>query len=251
MEKYLIALCFFFSYHLAMAQQKTIDFLIEHEKYIVLAEKVKEKLEVSDTQFSFQLVLYGKDNLMIEWTQTSPHSNTSIHLRFMRQPAIFEFVCDKSIKEDKQKSIESFIRHFLQNFSLLNSPLLKKYQDKEIINYLNKIDIIAKNGYACSSGDDYQAGLYSEIIISDVYLRLNQINWWNAKSLDRNNYCMRKLVFLIPVQDNKSLLSEILKKEFLNTYSYQDMVAGFEDHSAPDYRTCGQAILKALQDEFR
>lgn len=250
MKSYFFLVCFFFSYHLSMAQQKTINFLIEHQKYIILAEKIKETLETSNTTFTFQLILYGKDNLKIEWKQTSPNSDASVHLRLMKQPSIFEFASNKFIKEDKQKSIESFIRHFLENPSLSSSSLLKKYQDKEIVKYLDKADIIAKNGYACSSGDNYHAGLYNEIIISDFYLRLNQVNWWNARSLDKDNYCMRKLAFLIPIQENKEAILKAFKQEYLDTYSYKNMLAGFEDHSAPNHLTCGQAILKALVNEF-
>jgi len=242
----------FICHYLSMAQQKTIDFLIQHQKYIVLAEKIKENLETSNAKFTFQLTLYGKDNITIEWKQISPNSEAYIHLRLIQQPSIFKFVCNKFIGEDKQKSMDSFIHHFLENPSISNSPLLQKYQDKEITNYLEKADMIAKNGYACNSGDNYQAGLYSEIIISDAYLRLNQINWWNAKSLDRENYCMRKLVFLIPIQENKQVALKILQKElsFTEIYTHQNMLAGFEDHSATNYRTCGQAILKTLKDEF-
>jgi hypothetical protein len=250
MKHYFFVWWLFFSSNLMMAQHKTIDFLAEHQKYILLAEQVKGKLETSEAKFTFQLHLYGKDNIAIEWKKIAPQSSISLHLRMMQQPSIFELRGDKSIKEDQQKSIENFIRHFIKTPSSTSPLLFESYQRQGILNYLEKADSIAFNAYACNVGDHYQAGLYSEIIISESCLQLHQINWWNAESLDRKNYCMRKLAFLVPFQENKNQALDILKKEFFETeiYPFQNMLIGFQDHSAPNYRTCGQAIMVAIKN---
>jgi len=149
-----------------------------------------------------------------------------------------------------EKLLKNFVQQLLENPAPSNSSILKKYLNKTTISYLQKADTIAQKGYHCDSGDDYQANLYSEIILTDTYMQLNQSNWWNAKSLERDNYCMQKLFFLIPIQGNNETTMQKLKNDYTNMYVFQEMLAGFEDTSSANRCTCGQAILAALKKEF-
>jgi len=250
MKNYCITVYLCIFYFVSMGQGKTVDFITQHQKYIVLAEKIREQIETPTQKFTFLLTIYGQDNVTIEWKPTSSESSTVVNFHFSERFSIFEFSCSKSIEENQQKSLKNFVQQLLENPAPSNSSILKKYLNKTTISYLQKANTFAQKGYHCDSGDDYQANLYSEIILTDTYMQLNQSNWWNAKSLERDNYCMRKLFFLIPIQGNNETTMQKLKNDYTNMYVFQEMLAGFEDTSSANRRTCGQAILAALKKEF-
>lgn len=113
----------------------------------------------------------------------------------------------------------------------------------EIQRYLTIAETIAKEGYACSSGDDYRPGYFSKMSVSDDDIKLEQINRWNSRSLNhKTNYHMRDLEFYIP-------LSGILKRNFWSEHAIGNMKILFNDRSSPNNRGCGERIMEALVRE--
>ena len=115
--------------------------------------------------------------------------------------------------------------------------------NNETKQYLNIADEIAKQAYLCSSGDDYYPGYFSAIAINDDGIILEQINHWNARSIDhKNNYYLRNLRFYIPNTATESRLSygeEKIGK--MNVY--------FSDSSSSNNKKCGDKILKKIEEQ--
>jgi len=113
---------------------------------------------------------------------------------------LHHFNCEN---RDREKSIKALI--------LQNLPAEFPSEDrsvsfgKEIADYLNIADEIAKPGYQYSSGDDYYPGYYSEVAIEDSLIILKQVNHWNSRSINhKDNYHLRDLEFYIPIGSGES-----------------------------------------------
>jgi hypothetical protein len=75
-----------------------------------------------------------------------------------------------------------------------------KIEYTETLNeYLTTAESIASEAYLCAAGDDYRPGYFSEIMVDEQGVTLEQINHMNAKSLShKQNYSLRDLQFFIP-----------------------------------------------------
>ena len=113
---------------------------------------------------------------------------------------------------------------------------------KEIIDYLIMADSIAGQSYLCSSGDDYYPGCFSTIEIGEDSILLQQTNHHNARSIDhKQNYTMRKLEITIP-----------LKSPYHDRdcdHKIGKMLINFSDRSSKQNKTCGDKILKMIEEE--
>lgn len=143
-----------------------------------------------------------------------------------------------------QKDRENVLRDFIfQNIPVWNTNKPTSVYGEETVRYLEIADLIARNGYLCSAGDNYSPGYFSEIKIEDNRIILRQINRWNSKSLDhRDDYHMRDLEFFIPLQSAEG------------GYSFHDnrigqMLINFTDHSSNNNKACGESIMKKMMEE--
>jgi len=251
----------FLTAEITMAQ-KTISsaqFLEQHQAYFALGDAIAQKLENDTLKLTYKLFFHAPDNLVIDWNPTHQPERLYASLRFAKRFSICEFWCDAPIYKDEknphqqhkgmQKSMEMFVKHFLEKPPTKKSGLEKLFQTQTVQNYLKQADQIAEKGYLCTSGDDYQASFYTEIRIHSSKIILSQVNWWNAKSMDRNNYCMRKLAFYIPLSQTKDVDDPDFRSDFggIHTFKINDMNLVFEDHSTQNHKTCGEEILKAIK----
>lgn len=99
----------------------------------------------------------------------------------------------------------------------------------EIIKQLATADSIASLAVNCTTGDGYEPGNFSKIILSNSEIELQQINHMNAKSLaHKKNYSLRSLIFKIDLKNPKELKID------------------FSDHSSENNKHCGDQIKAAI-----
>lgn len=235
------------------------DFLTQHQAFFALAETIAKKLENDTLKLTYQLSLHAPENVVMDWYTQQEPNKTYASLRFAKKFSICEFWCDAPIYKDKknpylqhkgmQKSMEMFVLHFLEKPPTQESEFWQHTQSKAVQKYLKEADEIAQKGYLCTSGDNYHASFYTEIEARPSNLILSQINWWNAKSLDKENYCMRKLAFFIPFSTSKASEIQDFKSKFggLNTFSFEQMTISFEDRSTKNHKMCSEEILNAIK----
>jgi hypothetical protein len=114
---------------------------------------------------------------------------------------------------------------------------------KDIANYLNIADVIAKQGYHCSSGDEYFPGFYSEISIEEFWITLKQINHYNSRSLNhKENYHLRDLEFYIPIGTSEP--EKIFQSENIGK-----MNIVLSDRSSKNNKNCGEQILQKIKEQ--
>lgn len=100
---------------------------------------------------------------------------------------------------------------------------------EEIRKHLTTADSIAGLAVNCAHGDNYRPGNFSEIILSNSEIELQQINHMNAKSLaHKSNYSLRSLIFRIDLENSKELEID------------------FNDRSSENNKHCGDQIKAAI-----
>jgi hypothetical protein len=108
---------------------------------------------------------------------------------------------------------------------------------------LQRADQVGKIGRDCAH-TTYGETYYEKIVLSAQGIALTQTDYWNAKSLDRENYCMRKLEMFVAVEEALPTFAfDVQQKE--NLYWH------FSDSSAPNQRACGKAIREAIEEVMR
>ena len=144
----------------------------------------------------------------------------------------------------EQKDREIVLRDFIfQHIPVWNTLKPANVYNAETVRYLGIADLIARNGYQCSAGDNYSPGYFSEIKVEDDRIILRQINRWNSKSLDhRDDYHMRDLEFFIPLQSTEVGYS-------LHDHQIGQMLINFTDHSSKNNKDCGERIMKKMMEE--
>lgn len=113
----------------------------------------------------------------------------------------------------------------------------------QVLQALETADSISTLTVNCARGDNYRPGNFSKISITRDHIKLEQINHMNAKSLShKHDYCLRNLVFTIPLQSN-------LRKHERDLGKYQVgiMSVEFWDRSSENNRACGQKVTAALE----
>jgi hypothetical protein len=116
--------------------------------------------------------------------------------------------------------------------------------DPDIQQYLSIADEIAKEGYLRSTGDDYRPGYYSESIVETDKIILKQVNHWNSRSIDhKNDYHLRDLSFIIPLND------EVILPSRFNEQKIGNMRIDFSDRSSVNNKSVGEAIQNKIEAE--
>ncbi len=236
-----------------MAQEiKTSDILDERSAYFYLTELLeKEHHELSlSKEIAFEYTFAIIELIDKEKGEVYLSARISTHFD------ILEVWC---ADKNKQKESERFIRNFI-NQHLTDkkeggirhqSKWLDLCESEKVKNKLAIADKIAQTGHYCTSGDDYSPGFYNRILITEAGIELSQENRWNATSLDRENYCLRKLLFFIPfgVLKEEDILTFRKNADGEATDKVDDLLIFFEDHSSPNYKECGQKIFAAIKEE--
>lgn len=113
----------------------------------------------------------------------------------------------------------------------------------QVLEALETADSISTLTVNCARGDNYRPGNFSKISVTSDRIKLEQINHMNAKSLShKHDYCLRNLVFTIPLQSN-------LNKHERDVGKYQVgiMMIEFWDRSSENNRACGEKVTAALE----
>lgn len=140
---------------------------------------------------------------------------------------------------------ENIIREYVLNHIPKTFPSTPETNilDKETEQYLNIADEIAKQAYLCSSGDHYHPGFFSKISVDEAGIILQQINHWNARSIDhKKDYHLRNLEFYIPNLITESKLS--FRDEKIGR-----MTIHFSDRSSENNKNCGDKIFSKIQEQ--
>ena len=111
----------------------------------------------------------------------------------------------------------------------LNSTYNELPWTKDVTQQLETADSIASLATNCTTGDDYEPGNFSRILLTNRYIELQQINYMNSRSIDhKNDYSLRSLIFRISLNETVKMRTE------------------FTDHSSENKRQCGDRIKTAL-----
>jgi len=145
-------------------------------------------------------------------------------------------------KRDREPEIVQFIQQSKPPAGFLWSTGKRDvFYNDSVIQYLTLADTIAMTTQHCSSGDDYQPGYYSEIVLEDERIHLKQINHWNARSIDhRDDYFLRNLEFDIPLQP-------VATRSSFFDETIGDMQIYFSDRSADKNKDCGHKIQEQIR----
>ncbi len=145
-------------------------------------------------------------------------------------------------QKDKQDELTFVVNAYLPDLSFPTNKGGATYTPA-VIRYLSIADAIARQGYQCSSGDDYRPGYYSEIMIGETQLTLKQINRYNSRSLDHHtDYHLRELEFHIPLSPGEMKFG--FEEEAIG-----EMKVRFTDRSSPNNTTCGDRIRAQIEVE--
>jgi len=155
-------------------------------------------------------------------------NNNETHISFEVSAdivTIYELHCpDKTIEAETKSKLGSVTWPGLE--STTSTRLLLA---DNVIKNIQAADSIAKVAVNCTVGDNYRPGSFSKVIYANDRIELQQINYMNAKSLaHKNDYSLRSLVFRIPLDGNKKMITE------------------FSDRSSENNRQCGDNIQAAL-----
>jgi hypothetical protein len=232
--------------------ESTFSNLKKREIYFYLADELYKqeskhsKLKSPETKL-FKNIYFEYSFVSIIISEKPFNKEIRLSMKISKQFNILEIWHKDS---GRIKPLEEFMHNFEkkenQDFS---NPWFSHLENNELINYLNIADKIAKSGSQCSSGDEYSPWLYSKISIFENKIELEQINYWNAKSLDKNNYSMRKLFMTIPIKHN--IFPNTLNLQE-NHFKYQlgKLFINFSDHSSPSYKECGEKIKSSIEQEM-
>lgn len=172
----------------------------------------------------------------VERTRQTSASYMQCTLRIDKEAVLFEeLYC-----MDKER--EFYLRDFIQQQrpKTWDASMSENIYGAETLRYLEIADEIAKEGYLCASGDNYNPGFFSKIVINDDGIILEQVNRMNAKSIDhKQDYHMRDLEFFIPLSNQREHLS-------FQNYKIGKMLITFEDHSSKNNKFCGDRILEKI-----
>jgi uncharacterized protein YehS (DUF1456 family) len=227
------------------SQNDTFLALSERQAYFQLAEDLQQKYAsqnlTKNLQFEYSFItiklIQNLDNQIVTWLSVS----------ISKQFNVLEVWCKE---QNLQAEIENLIKKFEKSVPpKTNSKWLQLIDNEPIKKYLAEADQIAKLALYCSSGDNYVPFFYSKIIITENGILLEQINHYNAKSLDKDNYVLRNLRFYTPFKDSQLTDNEV-PTEFA-IYKYQNLIIQFSDHSSANYRQCGERIEVAIKKLIR
>jgi hypothetical protein len=96
---------------------------------------------------------------------------------------------------------------------------------------------------------DHHRGVRENVTITSTFIKLNQTNHWNARSLDhKDSYLLRNLDFIVPLKRN------INKKEDpreVGSKYIGDIEVIFNDRSAKSRRSTGDKIKIQIENEIK
>lgn len=228
---------------------KAIEILYNLSQYQSLLQELYEKESKANPAVHWAWSInneYGFITLKVEYGENTEYRlETAIKIKFeirnsVQQP--IEVYTENPLKKEAvEKSLKD--NKAIQEAKWHPEPNNTWYHDEQTTAYVNMADEIAKEGYNCSSGDNYSPGYFSEIKVNQNGIFLNQINLQNAKSIDhKNNYHMRKLRLFIPLEEHSRASREIDDK----MYEIGKMQVSFSDHSSPINKGCGQRIVEQI-----
>jgi len=231
---------------------ETIDLLSDLQKYISLLTSIrKDQLPGYQGGEFIQTVSLSYDTITLELDiRNNQNENKRSFSRYLQcgflidqqKVSLTEVYCQIN---DQEKAVKDFIlKKESQEGDAWDTRTKENLYNKEILRYLSIADEIAKKGYLCAAGDNYRPGYFSKIIVTDNSIVLEQVNRWNAKSLDhKKDYHLRDLEFRIPlreVAENKSGLPD---------YLIGQMLIHFNDHSSENNKHCGDRIREKILEE--
>lgn len=258
---------FFINFNMQSQSSKTLEVLQEKQLYFELTDALQKKYATKYLSTNTnpikplsKIIAFEYSFATIELIQSIdilsiiPNNNSEIWLsiRISKEFNIFEVVCKN---QNYQQEIEKFAKEFISNKnknstknSIKNDWLLLCQKSEENI---RTADNIAKISNLCSAGDNYSPSFYSKILITENGMALFQDNFYNAKSMNKSNYTIRKLLFLIPFprKDNVILKNEY-GFEYEDNYKYKDMSIYFSDTSSPSNKECGIKIKNTIKKLF-
>jgi hypothetical protein len=223
-------------------ENQTITLLKEREHYFYLAEILQKRYagkkisKVLTFEYSF-----------VEINLASPLDTPTsekywLSVRYSKEFNIWEVRCESEAGQaEVEKMVSTFINSNQEN---VDSEWFKKFDNEEIRHYVEEADKIAKVGSIC--GRTYPPFYYSKITISEDKILLEQADYYNSKSLDKENYAMRELFFEIPFVNKQN--TDFQPFEIGDIHWYKSMKIHFEDHSSPSYKDCGENIKLIIKE---
>lgn len=234
----------FFCFPMQILHSQTIQVLQERESYFFLAETLQQKYAAQSLtkEITFE---YSFVTITLK-TSFGKEINTWLSVRISKAFSILEVACmDKKV----EKEVVKFIRNFEKlDKKIIGNQWLKKINTVETIEYLAEADQIAKIGSSCSG--TYAPSYYSKIQIDEAKISLEQIDYQNTKSLDKENYSMRTLFFEIEYLKNSSanVNNESSQIAYQVSCQYKSIKICFNDLSSPSYQECGRKIAQAIKE---
>ncbi len=235
-----IFIILFVYFPMQMLHSQTIQVLRERESYFHLAKILQQKYATKNLtkEITFE---YSFVTIILK-TPFENEINTWLSVRISKEFAILEVVCmNKEVEKEVIKLVSDFEK---SNVKDIDNQWFKQIYTVETQQCLVEADHIAKIGSIC--GGTYAPSYYSKIQINETTIFLEQIDYQNAKSLDKGNYAMRRLFFEITYLEKTDLGDAPL--EIAYQYQYKAMKIGFDDHSSPSYKECGKGIAQAIKE---
>jgi hypothetical protein len=232
----------------------SIEILSALQDYISLLNTIRDRQVSANPGQEFIPTVslsYNNINLKLDTRNGANENNVAATLYLkcafeIDQEKVFntEVYCEN---KGAEADLKEFILHHTPpaGYPWNTQPKANLY-DEALLSYISSADRIAKPGHDCASGDRYAPGYYSNMIVTENSIVLEQINRWNSKSLDhKNDYHMRDLKIFIPLTPRKK------KESGFEEFQLGKMSVFFSDRSSKNNRSCGDAIMDKILEEKR
>lgn len=212
--------------------------------FCVSLENIKEQAQATTgaTYIASLEQAYSFIQLELRDTDEQVFFQVKYQIQFSDQLSYYDdpYCEDKKLGKRLKKTTDQFIGCFKWQEQPTNNFKLSPEQTK----YLEIADRIAA---LSNDMPNTRPSYYSKVIITADFIRLEQINHWNSRSLDhKDSYFLRDLYFVIPQETEKT----IKKSDRFGVKYIGEMEVFFSDGSAEKRRDVGDKIRLQIKEEL-
>lgn len=242
----LFMIAFFGFSFMSLSQSITSRTLLNKLKpYWIFLEDIRQDLEKSNGNKFESVLEQSYDFIQLDLRDSSQQLFLRITYKIELPGKLirYDFYCaDKKISTRLESNADKLVGAFTWDSIPENIFELNTKQ----IEYLQIADRIASLG-----NDSYlsaKPSVYKSVIITSDFIKLDQSNHWNSRSLDKDNYYLRDLQFVIPLKEN---INNKDRRKILDCYYIEDMEINFSDGSAKSHKDIGDKIKTQIDIEIK
>lgn len=155
----------------------------------------------------------------------------------------YDFYCaDKKISTRMESNADKLVGAFTWD-SIPENIFELSTKQIEYIQIADRIASLGNDSHLSAKPSDYKS-----VIITSDFIKLDQSNHWNSRSLDKDSYYLRDLQFIIPLKEN---INNKDSRKTSENYYIGDMEIIFSDGSAKSHKDIGDKIKAQIDIEIK